>query len=156
MSSIEIGRSDLADVDRRLRRFVGQMTDLRPFWPRVSDLFVDWMGEQFESEGGWGGNEWAQLSEAYAARKMRLKPGKGILVFDGDLKKAAQSPRRTALPQSLKLTIDSELAEWHSSGAGNLPARPVLPDRLPESARRELERELRDYAQEVARREGLA
>lgn len=102
-------RAELAGLDEAERRVVilrSALRDLRPFWPRLVPVFVRWMREQFESEGAWGGETWAPLSPAYAARKARRYPGKRILVATGDLRKAASTPRRLVTASTLTLIID--------------------------------------------------
>lgn len=101
--------AELAGLDSTERRVVllrEALRDLRPFWPRLIPVFIRWMRLQFESEGAWGGEEWAPLSPAYAAAKARRYPGKRILVATGDLRRAASSPRRITSAQSLTLVID--------------------------------------------------
>lgn len=156
MAGLGVDLSGLDDADRRLARFAAQMADLRPFWPKVSDLFVDWMGDQFATEGGAlvTGGKWARLSPEYAARKAVTHPGKGILVAEGDLKKAAQTPVRTAGPQNLTLAIHDRKVGWHQDGTAKMPARPLIPNvRLPDAWQRDLDRVAEEYVREVARRE---
>lgn len=131
------------------------MLDLRPFWPLVVPAFIRWMGQQFESEGGWGGESWAALSPAYAAWKATHYPGKSILYAEGDMRKAASKPQREATPNTLTLTIVDPKIEFHQGGTDKMPARPVIPDSLPFAADNELTDLANLYVRENLVRFGL-
>jgi hypothetical protein len=57
--------------ERKLAQLELFLEDLRTFWPLLVPVFIGWMGAQFVSEGGWGGQTWAPLSPGYAAEKAR-------------------------------------------------------------------------------------
>jgi hypothetical protein len=114
------------EADRQLRQFELLVSDLRPFWPMVVPLFIGWMREQFQTEGAFGGRPWERLSPEYSLFKERVRPGKGILQFDGDLRRAASQPLRSATPTVLTLTIDDPKAEFHQEGTDRMPARPLV------------------------------
>jgi hypothetical protein len=132
------------------------MLDLRPFWPLVVPLFVRWMREQFESEGGWGGDPWAPLTPDYAAWKAEHYPGRSILYATGDMRRAASNPERDATPISLSLTIVDPKIEFHQGGTDKMVARPVIPAELPFGADVELTEAANGYVRENLRRFGLA
>lgn len=148
------------DADRDVRRIALALTDLRPFWPMVSRLFIGWMRLQFDSEGAfWGvGQRWAPLSPAYAARKRILWGDRPILQASGQGKRAASSPKRTVGPRSLTLTIDDAgphheaILQYHQAGGAGLPRRPVVGDDLPPLARLELERTGEVYVRDLLSR----
>jgi hypothetical protein len=154
---------DPDDDERGLQRLGALLLDLRPFWPKVVPIFVGWMRRQFETEGAWAGHPWAPLSPAYAARKARMYgPGKGILVAEGDLRKAASFPIRHATPTSLTLEIDwarykgeDVRLSWHQHGTERMPARPLLFDFVPPEGKMELDEAADEYAEEMIRRAGL-
>lgn len=128
------------EVARQLRRFELLISDLRPFWPLVVPLFIGWIRRQFETEGAFFGRRWLPLSPEYALFKHRVRPGKGILVFDGDLRRAASAPKRFATARSLTLVVDDPKAEWHQEGTPRMPARPLIVDGpLPVMAQGELQ-----------------
>ncbi len=145
--------------DESARRKLAQLElfleDLRPFWPSLVPLFIGWMGAQFSSEGGWGGQQWAPLSPAYAAWKSAAFPGKSILIREGDLRRAASSPRREATSRTLTLWIDDDVAGFHQDGTDRMPARPLIPDPLPPVALREVELAAEEYVSTLIRRIGL-
>lgn len=157
---------DLDDevVRDRLRWITAQLLDLRPFWPNVVTLAIDWWRQQFETEGRFAGPGWAPLSPAYAAWKAVHYPGRGILVAERDLRQAASRPDRESTPTSLTLTIpwarlkgeDVEL-RWHQEGTTQgMPPRPLIfGDPLPELARLDLDRVMDEYLDEIIARSGL-
>lgn len=132
------------------------MLDLRPFWPLVIPAFIRWMGQQFASEGDWGGEPWAKLSPDYAEWKAVHYPGRSILYATGDMRRAASNPVRTATPVSLTLEIVDPKIEFHQGGTDKMPARPVIPEELPASAELELLELANGYVRENMIRFGLA
>lgn len=155
---------DSDDVRRRLQWVSAQLLDLRPFWPKVVSLAIDWWRQQFETEGAFAGSPWAPLSPAYAAWKAVHYPGRGILVAERDLRQAASLPEREATPTALTLTIpwarlkgeDVEL-RWHQEGTTQgMPPRPLIfGDPLPPAAALDLDRAMDEYLDDLIARSGL-
>lgn len=131
--------SSFTELEGRYARLLELVADLRPFWPLVIPLFVEWEGRQFDSGGEFWGDPWAELTPDYAAWKTENYPGRGILMAEGDLRHAAQTPRRTPMPTSLLLTIPpyakprgpgkGRMIEpsWYQEGTETMVARPILP-----------------------------
>jgi hypothetical protein len=140
---------------RKLAEFELFLHDLRSFWPMLVPIVHGWMGAQFATEGSWGGQRWHALSPAYAVEKARSHPGRTILIRDGDLRQAASRMRREASPRTLVMWIDSPLAPIHQEGGANLPARPLIPSPLPQSALREVDEAADVYVSTLVRRLGL-
>lgn len=139
--------------EERIRRLAVFLSDLRSFWPLLVPVVTGWWRRQFETEGEFGGTRWAPLSPAYRAYKQRVRPGKTLLVFDGDLRRAASRPSRSQTPTSLSLTIDDPKAVYHQEGTGRMPARPIVfGDPLPAEARRELDALADRYVADLLRR----
>lgn len=63
--------------------------------------------------------------------------------------------RREASPRTLVMWIDSPLAPIHQEGGANLPARPLIPSPLPQSALREVDEAADVYVSTLVRRLGL-
>jgi hypothetical protein len=131
--------------NRKLAQLQLFLNDLRTFWPLLVPVFIGWMGAQFSSEGGWGGQEWAPLSPAYAVWKSQHFPGKSILIREGALRRAASEPRREATPRTLTLWIDDPKVAYHQEGTDQMPARPLIPETLPPAAVREVEAAAHEY-----------
>ena len=149
---------DLVGLDRvgdGLRELGRSLAHPRPLWGDLEALFRSWVGEQFDREGGWGGTAWAPLSPAYAARKAARNPGRSLLIAEGELERAAQRPRVEDRGDTLVLSIDHELARIHAAGSSDLPARPLIPARLPIGAERDVERQGDEFVRERIRRSSL-
>jgi hypothetical protein len=148
-----------------IRRIGAGLVDLRGFWPLLGPPFLEWMRLQFSSRGAFAGSPWAPLSLAYAAYKSVKYPGRGILVAEGDLRRAALSPRREQTPRTVTFIIDKwgELAgddrldpSWHQEGTDRMPARPILfgGDDLPARVKVDLEQAADHYVADLVRRLG--
>lgn len=165
---------DLSGFDKyeqALVRMIAMLRDLRPFWPKLTPLFIEWMAERFETEGGFGGEQWEPLSPNYLARKMMLYPGKGILYASGDLRQAASRPRRIPTPASLTFIIDDSrythggntarsVIDYHQRGTDRMPARPLIPEGwqkglLPEPLFSQVEEVAQEWIEEMTVKLGL-
>lgn len=155
MSLLEIELVGFDAAERNLRGFAATMLDLRPFWPLVVPLFIQWMGQQFDTEGDWGGEPWAPLAESTIAEKAAHGGGTSILIDTGAMRRAAGQPQRVATPSSLTLTIVDPKIGYHQDGTDRMPARPVIPAELPVTAEAELEAAAEAYIADMARRFGL-
>lgn len=166
---LNIDGGGLSRIEERLTKLVEACLDLRPFWPMVIPLYGRWMGAQFDTEGDFFGEHWQELSPDYAAWKATNYPSKGLLVAEGDLRHAAQSPAREALPHMLILTIEPFVKArgpgqgrnidpaWFQDGTTTMPARPLLPihGELPAETQAEIAGVAEEYVRGTARRLGL-
>lgn len=144
------------EAELAFHRLVIGLSDLRPFWPRVSRLFIGWMRLTFDSEGSFWGSRWTPLSQEYAARKRVLWGDRPILQASGQAKRAASKPTRIPRPLSLTLIIDDAgpeheaILSYHQTGgdppgSAPYPARPIIGETLPPLANYELTREAEAY-----------
>jgi len=151
----------IEENQHRLDLLSTMLLDLRPFWPRLTTLFVSWMGRQFETEGAFLTDPWAPLTPDYAARKALKHPGKGILVAEGDLKRGATTPRREQSPSSITFILgwvkrgQSLDPKWHHRGEGHNRRRPLIGTALPDEAQLEFDQALEDYAEDMLQRLGF-
>lgn len=101
------------------------------------DQFIDEVRDGFTQQKTPGGDAWQKLSPGYAAYKQAVKPGKGILEFEGDMKKAALGSKldwsdggnATDSPHLVvSMAVDDPKAYKHEFGdsATKLPARPFF------------------------------
>lgn len=155
VSDLIRGEFDTADAERRLRGLAAQVVDLRPFWPIVRRLVRGWFRSHFESEGLWGGDYWQPLSVDYWSWKESVRPGRPILVFDGKLRRAVFAPHMDAGPDYADFTVRDPKAEWHQFGTPRMPARSVVPPRLPAIAQHELQIEADRYFSTLSRTWGF-
>lgn len=140
---------------RKLAQLELHLADLRNFWPMLVPLVHSWTRDQFDSEGGWGGEHWQELSPDYAAWKSVHYPGKSILIRTGGLRHAASDMRRAVTPRTLTMWIDDPVASFHQDGTDRMPARPLIPNPLPSSARVEVDLAAVEYVSTLVRRIGL-
>lgn len=150
--SIDIDIRGLAESQRALRLLAIGLRDLRALWPRLVPVAIGWLRLQFESEGAWGGRQWAPLSPAYAVEKARRYPGRSILIAEGELRRSASYPRRQVTPTTMTLTISDPKAGFHQAGTNRMPARPLVPATLPLLAQREVDDVAEDYVRDLVRR----
>lgn len=151
MTEIHFQVDDL-EPRRQLKRLGLFFQDLRTFWPLVVPLFIGWMRSQFESEGAYAGTPWAELSSRYGIWKQIHFPGKPILQLKGEMRRAASQPERAVTPRTLTLTIHDPKIAYHQLGTTIMPARPLVFDRLPAAAQRELEDAGRQYVETLLAR----
>lgn len=171
MADWSIETPNLTAVEQALIKLATLMSDLRPFWPVVSRLFVSWMGRQFDSEGAFLTDPWEELSPDYAAWKSQNYPGKPILSLVGPLRKAATSPRRIPTPLTLTLVIEPYEhqaltpggvsgildPEWFQEGTSRMPARPLIFEEiLPAVPMAELTAAMEVYARSMVVASGLS
>jgi len=142
---------------RKLEQLQLHLADLRNFWGLLVPLVHSWTAAQFDTSGSWGGEIWEPLSPTYAAWKAQHYPGKSILIREGTLRRAASEMRREQTPRTLVMWIDDPVAGYHQEGdeSRGLPARPLIPDPLPESARIEVEAAAHEYVSVLVARIGL-
>jgi phage gpG-like protein len=97
------------------------------------DQFIQEVGEGFDQQKTPGGEAWHKLAPWYAKYKQEVRPGKGILQFDGKLKKAALKSKLDWSGNStdsthmiVSMPVNDPKAVKHQFGEGKLPARPFF------------------------------
>ena len=83
---IRIETEGVDEVVRALRRLVDAGADLDDPLREIGEHLVTSHKDRFSEERSPDGTPWAPLSEAYAARKARKRPGRPILVWDDFLR----------------------------------------------------------------------
>ena len=128
---IEFAPYGIAQYSRMYSRFADGVHDLRPLWSRYYANFLAMEREQFATQGGHGSGGWASLKEPYRSWKMRVRPGRLILEFDGDLKNSLT--QRGAKGSICR--INTGWAEfgssipygiYHAKGTGKMKKRPPI------------------------------
>lgn len=127
------------EAGRLLRGMVGAIE--RPFAGdvqyEIAGAFYKIMQDQWSSQGSRGGSSWPALSEAYARRKAQARPGRPLLVYDGDLLDSVTNRNNQhaifdATPTTLEFGTKDPKAATHQYGdtERGIPARPfaVLTD----------------------------
>jgi len=70
---------DKSGVDVMLRGIEQGLNNLTPVWGQVRQIYIAFIKEQFQSEGGYTGTTWQPLNPSYARWKAQHAPGKSIL-----------------------------------------------------------------------------
>jgi phage gpG-like protein len=93
---------------------------------------------QFATEGAAGGTKWAPLAEKTQRwRAQNNRTGMPILQFSRELwsslvKRSSPLGYRIVDDDSLLMGTSVQHAEKHQTGTDRMPARPIVPDRMPE------------------------
>ena len=140
------------DVSKRLKLYGRHLRTWRSLWRTISRDVARAEIRWFASEGE---GRWPALSEAYAAKKAILHPGKPMLVAEGDLLEAATSAERllsSRTSSSMVLAIDDPKAAFH----GGRGSRERIPFRDPMIPTRTVRRIIREaLADHVRYRRGI-
>lgn len=124
---------DSARLEQRFGGLASALRDMRPVWPDVHQIFMNFMKRVFASQGSYGGQQWAPLSPAYAAWKHRNYPDQPILQLRGDLYRSfteAEDPQHVYRvgPGFMETGSSVRYARAHQWGyrPRRLPARPII------------------------------
>lgn len=105
------------------------VSDWRPAWPEIEQIFFRAELEQFNSEGA-RSTKWAPLGSKYAKQKARRFPGRKMLVRTGRLKRSlsvigsgGSDQIRDADQTSLTLGSRVDYGIYHQRGTPRMPAR---------------------------------
>lgn len=152
VARIEVEVEGTGEAKRRLDAFAAAVADLRPFFEAEGEVFRERTDRQFRSEGALLGG-WAALVPWYEAYKERVRPGRRILVFDGDLRRSMVEPGaehniNRIGPRRAAFGSDDFKAQFHEYGTRKMPRRQMIVWRS--SDRAEMEERLAAYLQEAA------
>lgn len=133
---------------RQHGRFRAALLNFGPLWHRFGRVMAEFEEQWFASHGR---GEWQPLAES----TLRYKTGPDILRETDALYESLTDPASAlrASAQEASYGTDVEYAHWHQTGgyvAGRPPQRQVLPDPIPVDLRRDLEREMVAWINEVA------
>jgi hypothetical protein len=110
-----------------LSRFGESIRDWSEAFEAMVEDFEETEEKLFDSEGASEfPSGWAPLNPSYARWKASVRPGAPILVFDGDLRKAATEPRTQLSNKRMTITVEDDTVIKHQFGEGTLVARPPV------------------------------
>ena len=112
-----------------LRRWDHNIRDARPAFEAMARYQLGVNERQFKERGTAETGKWAPLSPAYGRWKARVRPGKPLLVFDGDLKKTMTIPGKgiyIVRPTSMTVGTAVPYAKYHQNGTPTMPARKLI------------------------------
>lgn len=122
-----------------------RLRDLRPAWVSVLQYLIRQTRLQFSSLGGRSGDNWPELSPAYARRKAVVYPGQPILRASDAMFNSLVGETGDSIQVSERLMLTygtrDRKAQYHQRGGGRLPRRRMLV--LTEQDKREVRRLVR-------------
>lgn len=123
-----------------LRRWDHNIKDARPAFEAMAQYQLKTVNaRQFKELGTPETGKWAPLSPLYGRWKARVRPGRPLMVFDGDLKQTMTVPGKgiyIVRPTSMTVGTAVPYAKYHQNGTPNMPARKLIGEpRKADSAR---------------------
>ncbi|QKY78961.1 hypothetical protein Jinkies_13 [Arthrobacter phage Jinkies] len=114
-----------------LQRWQQNLGDASPAFEAMALHQLAVNARQFNARGTAETGKWAPLSPLYGRWKARVRPGKPLLVFDGDLKKTMTMPGKGIYiirPTSMTVGTAVPYAKYHQNGTPTMPARKLIGD----------------------------
>jgi phage gpG-like protein len=113
-----------------LERFQHNLGDATPAFEAMAQYQKKTVNaRQFDEQGSVETGKWSPLSPPYGRWKARVRPGRPILVFDGDLRREMTTPGKGVYQVWRSgMTVGSDLpyAQYHQNGTPGMPARPLI------------------------------
>ena len=131
MAVLSFDGAGAAPVTIMLERWQHNLGDTTEAFEAMAQYQVKTVNKrQFDEQGTVEtGGRWAPLSPRYARFKARVRPGRPLLVFDGDLRREMTVPEKGIYDVwRTGMTVGTDLphAQYHQNGTPNMPARPIM------------------------------
>jgi len=128
LTPVRFKLGDTTVYSRAFEMWARQASNLTVPLREIGGLLIADVGEQFASEGAWGGSSWAPLSDKYSAWKEIHYPSMPLLVASGAMRAAMLDPASSldVSPQRLVYEPHSDIAIYHQEGSSAMPARPLI------------------------------
>ena len=128
LTPIRFTLGDTTVYSRAFQMMERQAANLTVPLREIGGMLLADVGEQFASEGGWGGSSWAPLSDRYSVWKEMHYPGMPLLVATGAMRSAMLDPASSldVGPHRLVYEPHSDIAIYHQDGTEVMPARPMI------------------------------
>lgn len=130
MSVLRFDGAGLEPVHAQLHRWEGNLGDATPAFEAMASYQKRVVNaRQFKEQGSVETGRWSPLSPPYARWKARVRPGRPILVFDGDLKREMTVPGQGIYDvwrSGMRVGTDIDYAIYHQRGTPGMPARPLI------------------------------
>lgn len=144
---------------RAFSRFGDGVTDLRAPFTGIADDFEKMSERIFASEGSTGGRgQWAPLTQAYAARKAKIAPGKSILRLTDRLWRSLTGRNSADAIRSIKkdeLRLGSKVPYGLYHQDARSPRTKRRPIDLAERDKRRWGKIVQRHLVDIAKREGI-
>jgi phage gpG-like protein len=114
-----------------LERWQDNLGDATPAFEAMAEYQTTVVNKrQFDQQGtAETGGKWSPLSPLYGRWKARVRPGRPLMVFDGDLRASLTVPGKGIYyitPTSMTVGTAAPYAIYHQKGTPMMPARPLL------------------------------
>jgi phage gpG-like protein len=120
----------LEPFSRELRKYGDNLGDTTEAFEAMAQYQVGTVNKrQFDEQGSAETGRWSPLSPPYARFKARVRPGRPLLVFDGDLRREMTVPGKGVYEiGNGRMTVGTDLphAKYHQNGTPTMPARPLM------------------------------
>lgn len=130
MVFIKFEGAGLEPLYEELHRWQDNLGDATPAFKTMADYQVRTVNaRQFREQGSVETGKWSPLSPPYGRWKARVRPGRPILVFDGDLKREMTVPGQGIYKvwrSGFTVGTDLDYAIHHQKGTPMMPARPLI------------------------------
>jgi len=130
MTTLSFDGAGTQPISLTLQRWQHNLGDATPAFEAMAQYQKKTVNaRQFKEQGSVETGKWAPLSPPYARWKARVRPGRPILVFDGDLKKDMITPGQGIYDvwrSGMRVGTDIEYAIYHQNGTPGMPARPLI------------------------------
>lgn len=130
MTVLSLDGAGAAPISLTLARWQHNIEDATPAFEAMAQYQTKTVNaRQFAEQGTVETGRWSPLSPPYARWKARVRPGRPILVFDGDLKREMTVPGKGVYQvwrSGMTVGSDLDYAKYHQNGTPGMPARPLI------------------------------
>jgi len=130
MSVLSFESAGAKPISLMLERWQHNLADATPAFDALAQYQTKVVNaRQFEEQGSVETGKWSPLSPPYARWKARVRPGRPILVFDGDLRREMTVPGKGVYDvwrSGMTVGTDIDYAKYHQNGTPGMPARPLI------------------------------
>ena len=130
MSVLSFDSAGAAPFSLMLERFQHHLGDASRAFETMADYQKSTVNaRQFNARGTAETGKWSPLSRDYGRWKATVRPGRPLLVFDGDLKREMTVRGHgvdVVTPTSMTVGTDLSYARYHQQGTTRMPARRLI------------------------------
>lgn len=130
MTQLSFAGAGTRPVSLVLQRWQHNLGDATPAFEAMAQYQTKTVNaRQFDEQGSVETGKWSPLSPPYGRWKARVRPGRPILVFDGDLRREMTVPGQGVYKvwrSGMTVGTDIDYAIHHQNGTISMPARPLI------------------------------
>lgn len=130
MATLSFNGAGTKPLSLTLQRWQHNLGDATPAFKEMADYQKKVVNaRQFKEQGSVETGKWSPLSPPYGRWKARVRPGRPILVFDGDLRRDMTVPGQGVYKiwrSGMTVGTDLDYAIHHQKGTLMMPARRLI------------------------------